>query len=113
MAPLMICLWWDKTTCPILLGLHRARPGGYGWDTPWGSFPWGIAAQKTASSPGKEREDNRYPAGPDAPAPRPALPRRVGPGAAPAFRRDAGAGRDRRRGDRLRLRRHDGRVRAV
>ena len=67
--------------------------------------------RRARSSP--RREDHSDPARPDAAAPRPAVPRGLGSGAAPPLRRHPGPGGDRRGHHRIRLGRHDGRLRAV
>ena len=68
----------------------RTRPGARGRRAA------GSPRAKTAR-PGRQSrsEDHRYPAGPDAAAAGPAVPRGLGPGAAAAFRRDPGPRRDR------------------
>ena len=109
--------------CP---GLRRAglRPDHGVGERKWGALtrppeqpqsldtmpPCSTRTRHPGSSPD---EDHQHPAGPDAAAPRPAVPPGLGPGAAPPLRRHPGHGGDRRGCHRVRLGRHDGRLRAV
>ena len=87
-----------------------ARPAAAGQDGLAGPVPAGPGGSFRQHRRGA-REDHRDPARPAAAASRPAVPGRLGSGAAPLVRRHAGPGGHRRGPDRLRLGRHDGRLR--